>query len=64
MSYITEIVGDGELNTALTNFSTACGANSVILGLSPANLPEIAGASSSFTTTYNAATAGKATAKA
>lgn len=63
MSYITDNLPDGELNTALTNFNTVCAANATALGLSPANLTEIAGASSAFTTQFNGATAAKAAAK-
>ena len=49
MGSIAEIDGDSELNTALVNFSTACCGNSIILGLTPANLTEISAASNTFT---------------
>lgn len=52
--YITEISADGDLNVALANFNTVCAANAVALGLSPANLTEIAGASTGFTSNLNA----------
>ena len=42
MSYITDNLSDGQLNTALANFNTVCIANSVALGLSPADLTAIA----------------------
>ena len=63
MPYITEISADGDLNTALNNFNAVCVANAALLGLSPANLTEIAAASTAFTTTFNSATAAKAAAK-
>lgn len=63
MPYITEINNDGELNTALQNFSTVCAANVATLGLNPVSLNEISGAASAFNSTFNAATAAKATAK-
>lgn len=62
MPYITEIVNDGDLNTALANFNTVCIANAAALGLVPADLTEIAAASTNFNTTLNTATAAKATA--
>ncbi len=64
MPYITDIEADGDLNSALANFNTVCAANSAALGLNPGNLTEIAGASTGFTTTLNAAIASKATANA
>lgn len=63
MPYITEIDADGDLSTALANFNTVCIANTAALGLTPANLLEIAGASTTFTTDLNALVAAKATAK-
>lgn len=63
MSYITDNLSDGQLNTALANFNTVCIANSVALGLSPADLTAIAAASTTFATTFNAATAARAAAK-
>lgn len=62
MPYITEIVNDGELNTALANFNTVCIANAAALGLVPADLTEIAAAATGFNTNLNTATAAKATA--
>lgn len=63
MPYITEIVVDGELNTALANFNAVCIANAAALGLVPADLTEIAAAATGFNTNLNTATAAKATAK-
>jgi len=63
MSYITDNLSDGQLNTALANFNTVCIANSVALGLSPADLTAIAAAATTFNTTINAATAARAAAK-
>ncbi|MBS1715044.1 MAG: fibronectin type III domain-containing protein [Armatimonadetes bacterium] len=51
--YITEIVADPELNVALQNFNTVCSANAIALGLNPANLLEISGAATSFTSSLN-----------
>ncbi|MFN8138961.1 MAG: hypothetical protein U0R49_04095 [Fimbriimonadales bacterium] len=59
MPYITEIDADGELNTALANFNTVCIANAATLGLAPGDLTEIAAASTSFNTTFNAAASAK-----
>jgi len=61
--YITEIAKDGELNSALANFSSVCSTNAAALGLGPPDIAEISGASSVFNTTLNAWTAAKATAE-
>lgn len=63
MPYITEIVADGDLNTALANFNTVCAANAATLGLTPADITAIGTAATGFNTSLNAATAAKATAK-
>lgn len=63
MGYITDNMSDGDLNSALNNWNTVCAANTVVLGLTPANMVEIAAASTAFTTTFNGATTAKAAAK-
>ena len=60
--YITEVVADSELNTALQLFNATAAANAVALGLTPPNLTEIANASSGFTTNLNAWAGAKAAA--
>ncbi len=64
MPWITDIQADGELNSALANFYNVCNANALALTLTPANLTEIQGASTSFNTDLNASTAAKAAATA
>lgn len=63
MPFITDNLGDGELNSALANFNTVCIANAATLGLVAADLAAIASAATAFNTSYNAATVAKANAK-
>lgn len=60
MPYITEINADGDLNTALANFSAVCAANAASLPLAAPDLAAIAAAATGFNTKFNAATAAKA----
>lgn len=63
MPYVTEIDADAELSAALNQFQVTCAANAAALSLTPANLTEIAGMATSFTTSFNAVVAVKQTAK-
>jgi len=56
-------MADGEFNSALANFNAVCITNTATLGLLPADLTAIAAAATAFNTTFNAATASKATTK-
>jgi len=62
-TYITEINKLGDLNVALQSFSTTCAANAVALGgLTPAQLTEISGMATNFTSSLNSYATAKAAA--
>lgn len=63
MPYITEIKADDALNSAAQHFATTCDANKVVLGLTTANLAEIAGAVVAFGTSLTALADAKALAE-
>lgn len=60
MPWITEIVADGALNSALANFATVCTDNMAALGLTAPMLAEIEDAALNFNTQLASATAAKA----
>jgi YD repeat-containing protein len=64
MPWITEIVADGALNSALANFATVCEDNAGPLGLTGPQVAEIESAAANFSTELSAATAAKAAQKA
>lgn len=60
MPWITEIVADGQLNGALTNFASVCEANAAPLGLTGPMVAEIEDAAVNFSAELTASTAAKA----
>jgi hypothetical protein len=62
MPYITQIEADGDLDSALANFSAVCAANAAKLGLAAPDLAEISDAATNFHSAFNASTAAKAAA--